>query len=374
MHVAQVNVQAMPAACSPEELFVRWPSTADIPEATATAGTRVSVVQAAACDLHLTRQGIDYHFVDLRGTTSAATRAVRFVDVLYRLSPDVLHLHGLGFAHDAFELHRRLPDLPILIQDHADPPPTRWLRLPYRRWYAAASGVAFTSAAMAMPFTSAGLFAPGMRVFAIPESSSRFVPGDRATARAKSGLHGSPCVLSIGHLAEGKDPLTVLEGFARAALHLPDAHLWIAFGTAPMLAQVQRRVAEDGRLARRVHLLGNLAHADVQTALQAADLFVSGSRAESCGFALLEALACGVTPVVTDIPAFRALTLGRIGELWPVGDAGSLAAALVRASAGRPSAASVRAHFDKALSFAAVGRHWAEAYAALVGHRHEGRA
>lgn len=364
----------MPAACSPDELFVRWPSMADIPEATATAGTRVSVIQAAACDLQVNRQGIDYHFVDLRGATSAATRAVRFVDVLYRLSPDVLHLHGLGFARDAFEVHRRLPELPILIQDHADPPPNRWLRLPYRRWYAAASGVAFTSAAMAVPFTSAGLFAPHTRVFAIPESSSRFVPGDMAMARAKSGLHGSPCVLSIGHLAEGKDPLTVLEGFARAALHLPDAQLWIAFGSAPMLEQVQRRVAEDGRLARRVHLLGRLAHADVQTALQAADLFVSGSRAESCGFALLEALACGVTPVVTDIPAFRALTFGRIGELWPVGDAGFLATALVRAAAGRPSAASVRAHFDTALSFAAVGRHWAVAYAALVGARPEGRA
>jgi glycosyltransferase involved in cell wall biosynthesis len=372
--VAQINVLPAPAGCTPDEVFARWPSMADIPEATATAGTRVSVVQAADRDLCFHRKGIDYRFVDVSGTTSAATRAGRLAPLLRGLAPDVLHLHGLGFARDAFALRRHLPATPLVVQDHADPPPSRWLRLPYRRWYAAASGVAFTSAALAAPFTAAGLFAAGTRVFAIPESSSRFVPGDAALARAANGMHGTPCILSVGHLARGKDPLTVLDGFARAVPRLPDAQLWMAFGSAPMGESVRRQVAADSRLAGRVHLLGNLPHEAIQTALRAADLFVSGSHAESCGFALLEALACGVTPVVTDIPAFRALTCGRIGERWPVGDADALASALVRAATRRDaaSAAAVRAHFDKALSFAAVGRRWADAYATLVHARREG--
>jgi glycosyltransferase involved in cell wall biosynthesis len=98
--------------------------------------------------------------------------------------------------------------------------------------------------------------------------------------------------------------------------------------------------------------------------MRAADLFVSGSHAESCGYVVLEALACGVTPVVTDIPSFRALIGGSpVGRLWPCGDATRLAEALVNAAVSPPSSAQVRAHFDAALSFAAVGRQWAEAYA-----------
>jgi glycosyltransferase involved in cell wall biosynthesis len=188
------------------------------------------------------------------------------------------------------------------------------------------------------------------------------MPGDRTQARAETGLYGRPCVLWVGHLNAGKDPLTVLDGMAKAAEQLPDLHLWCAFGNAPLLAEVQQRIARDPGLAGRVHLLGKLPHAQIQRLMQAADVFVSGSHGESCGYALLEAMACGVTPVVTDIPSFRTLTgMGRVGELWPCGNASRLAEALLR-TARHTSPAKVRAHFDQALSFEAVGRQWANAY------------
>ncbi|TCV97807.1 glycosyltransferase involved in cell wall biosynthesis [Luteibacter rhizovicinus] len=369
MHVAQINVLPAPADCSPADLFERWPSLADIPEAAAGAGTRISVIQAAACDARLTRRGVDYRFTDTRGMTSAVRRARHFADLLRDIAPDVLHLHSLGFARDAFELARCLPDVPILIQDHADRPPPWWRRSRWRPWYAAASGIAFTAPALAQPFVAASLFGTRTRLFAIPESSSRFVPGNRASARAATGLRGDPCILSVGHLSDGKDPLTVIEGVALAAASLPDVQLWFAFGNAPLLDEVQRRVAQDPRLAGRVHLLGTLTHARIETCMQAADLFVSGSLAESCGYALLEALACGVAPVVTDIPAFRALTGDAIGEHWTRGDAAELAEILVRMAIDRPSPARVRTHFDATLSFAAVGRQWADAYAQLLDDR-----
>src|SRR6185437_6621870 len=130
--------------------------------------------------------------------------------------------------------------------------------------------------------------------FAIPESSSRFTPGDRARARALTGLSGDPCVLWVGRLTRGKDPLTVLEGIALAASRLPGLRLWCAFGAAPMLVEVRARIADDPRLAGRVHLLGEAPHARIETLLQAADLYVSGSRVEGSGYAALEAIACGV--------------------------------------------------------------------------------
>ncbi|MBB5885396.1 MULTISPECIES: glycosyltransferase family 4 protein [unclassified Xanthomonas] len=367
VHAVQLNFVPLPDGVTPEQAFALWPSLADIAEAVASAGTRVSVIQAAAVDAQLQRNGVSYHFV--RRTDAGRRRHLRRIAALLaELDADVVHVHGLQFAREAATLARWRPSRPILLQDHANRPPRWWRRPQWRRWYAAAAGIAFTSLDLARGFVGTGLFAGSTRLFAIPESSCRFTPGERDQARRDSGLHGAPCVLWVGHLSEGKDPLTVLDGVARASVQLPGMQLFCAFGDAPLLPMVQQRIQADPRLAGRVHLLGRVEHAQIQTLMRAADLFVSGSLGESCGYAALEAYACGAVPVLTDIPAFRALSDGgRIGALWPCGDAERLAAALLQASRDGPSRALVRAHFDAQLSFAAVGRRWARAYAQLLG-------
>ena len=364
LHVAQVNFLPAPDDRTPTEVLDQWPTLVDVAEAVAGAGTRVSVIQAATRAAHVLRHGIGYHFTGSGGAGATVGWGRRVAELLAGIEADVVHVNGLAFAADAFALAQRLPRLPIVLQDHADRPPRRWRRARWRRWLAVAAGAAFTAPELALPFISAGLLQPSTRLFAIAESTSRFVPGSRARARAQTGLHGDPCVLWVGHLSPGKDPLTVLDGVAGAVSRLPGLQLWCAYGSAPLLAEVHRRIAGDPRLTGRVHLLGNIAHAHVEALMRAADLFVSGSLAESCGYAVLEAIACGLAPVVTDIPAFRALTgNGRVGKLWPRGDPAQLAEALVRTALGGRSVERVRAHFDAALSSAAIGRHWAEAYA-----------
>ena len=221
-HVAQINFLPVPRGRTHTEILEQWHSLVDIAEVAASSGTRVSVIQAAAREDRITRNDIDYHFVDIRGLEVAKNRGRRFASLLADIKADVLHAHGLGFVEDAFAVSQCLPLLPILAQDHADRPPRWWRRPQWRRWYAAISGVAFTAPELAQPFTHAGLFGPHARIFAIPESSSRFTMGSRANARAETGLHGDPCVLWVGHLSPGKEPLTVLDGVARAALQLPD--------------------------------------------------------------------------------------------------------------------------------------------------------
>jgi glycosyltransferase involved in cell wall biosynthesis len=370
LHVAQINFLPAPKGLAHDEVLQRWHSLVDIAEVAASGGTRVTVVQAAARDDRLTRNGIDYHFIDIRGLLGAAGRGRRFARLLTDIKADVMHANGLNFAREAFAVSQCLPQLPILIQDHANRPPRWWRRPQWRRWYAAVSGVAFTALEQARPFSAAGLFGPQVRLFAIPESSCRFAPGSRVDARVETGLYGDPCVLWVGHLSPGKDPLTVLDGVARAVSKLPDLQLWCAFGSAPMFDEVQHRIEHDPQLRERVHLLGKVAHRHVGALMQSADVFVSGSHSEGSGYALLEALACGVVPVVTDIPSFRALTdNGHVGKLWPCGDATRLAEALVDVAASRPSPEQVRAHFDATLSFAAVGRRWADAYAQVHDDR-----
>ncbi|MGH8212318.1 MAG: glycosyltransferase family 4 protein [Rhodanobacteraceae bacterium] len=368
MRVAHLNFPTAPRGLGIAHLLERWPSLADIAELVSRAGIEVTVLQAASHPENLVRSGVQYRFVEVDEKHAALRRGRCFARILRDLDADVLHAHGLAFAEDAFAISRCLSSSPpVIFQDHADALPRWWRRSRLRRSYAIASGVAFTSREQAGPFVSAGLFGPHTRLFAIPESSSRFTPGDRDEARAETGLRGDPCVLWVGHLNRNKDPLTVLEGVARAAQRLPDLQLWCAYGAAPQVSAVRSRVESDPRLHGHVHLLGRVSHARVETLLRASDLFVSGSHAEGSGYAATEAIACGVTPILTDIPAFRALTdNGRIGRLFPCGDSLRLADALVSAATGTTPCGRVRAHFDASLSFAAVGRKWAEAYAQIL--------
>ncbi|RDI98008.1 glycosyltransferase [Dyella solisilvae] len=363
MHVAQVNFLPAPPDRAPVETLQRWPSLVDIAEAAASAGVRVSVIQLAAEEGQVERNGIAYYFVDPRKAKLPAGRVL--ADRLGAIRAEVMHVHGLGFAEQAHAVSQHLPRTPVLFQDHADRLPRWWQRPRWRRWLAVASGAAFTAPELAEPFTRAGMFAPTTRLFAIPESSSRFTCGSRARAWGESGLYGDPCIVAVGHLSTGKDPLTVLRGIAQAADQLPGLQLWWAFGSAPLLHEVQRCIDGDARLAARLHLLGHVAHPRVEALMRAADIFVSGSLHESCGYALLEALACGVTPLVTDIPAHRALA-GDVGALWPSGDARALAGALLRLATSRPSRERVRAHFDAHLSLSSLGRRWAYVYGEVL--------
>jgi glycosyltransferase involved in cell wall biosynthesis len=160
----------------------------------------------------------------------------------------------------------------------------------------------------------------------------------------------------------------VLDGVSRAAQVLPGLRLWCCFATAPLQRSVERRIAGDPSLAQRVHLLGRVPHERVQTLMQAADLFVLGSHVEGSGYAVIEALACGLPCVVTDIPSFRSL-VGQGehsgGELWRCGSAASLSDALVRAAARPGLGRAARARFEAEVSFEAVGRKLDRAYRTL---------
>jgi glycosyltransferase involved in cell wall biosynthesis len=379
LHVAQISFLTDPLRRAPARLLADWPSLVDIAEAAARANIRVSVVQACAHSQLIMRNGVHYHFLPFgRGAApfghGAAERASRgaFAELLRTLAPDVLHVHGLGFARDVLALRAAAPGIPILLQDHASRPPRWWRRPLWRRAFAAASGISFCALEQAEPFTGAGLIAAPTKLYEIPESTSRFAPGKPAAIRRGSEVVGYPAVLWVGHLDANKDPLTVLEGIREAARSLPQLQLWCCFGRAPLLRAVQRRIAVDPLLRDRVRLLGRVLHSQVEQLMRTADVFVLGSHHEGSGYSLIEALACGLPPVVTDIPSFRSLTGGgKVGALWKTGDARQLCARLL-AVAAQPRAqlrAAARAHFDRELSFEAVGRKLAAAYHDLRGAR-----
>ena len=373
MHAVQVSFFVDPLGRTPRQLLRAWHSLVDIATCATAAGVRMSVVQAHSCDEELTYRDIDFHFATSERRGKPLSRDIRFARLLDELAPDVVHVHGLSFSRDVLALRHWQPDLPILLQDHADRPPRWWRRRAWRRGIAAADGISFCAQAQASAFTSTGVIAPHLRIFEIPESTSFFTPGDRTVARAETGLRGDPCILWVGHLDANKDPLAVLDGVSEASALLPGLELWCCYGASPLLGAVQARISSDPRLRDRVHLLGRVPHERIEALMRAADLFVLGSHREGSSFATIEALATGLTPVVTDIPSLRAL-VGESGALWTPGDSASLTAALLSVAGGDAESrrARVREQFEREIAAPALGGKLRAAYATLIEERSHG--
>jgi glycosyltransferase involved in cell wall biosynthesis len=372
-HIVQISFFSDPRGRPAAQLLEEWPTLVDVAEAASNSGGDVAVVQASAKPEHLERNGVHYHFLPFeadsnsRGEFSAASRGV-----LRSLAPDVFHVHGLDFPRQVLSLADSSAGVPIILQDHASRPPRIWRRSSARRAMSVAAGVAFCSMDQARPFAKAGLIGASTRVYEIPESTSRFAPGDRDDARRATGVEGSPAVLWVGHLNANKDPLTVLDGIAAAIDELPQLRFYCCFGTAPLLHAVQSRIASDPRLRDRVYLLGRVPHERIELLMRAADIFVLGSHREGSGYSVIEALACGLPPVITDIPSFRSLTqAGSVGELWPCEDPHALCQALLSIArrSGSELRAAVRAHFERELSSNALGLKLTMMYADVLARR-----
>lgn len=378
LRVAHVGFHRDPQRRPPAQLVEAWSTLRDVAAAAARAQVEVHVFQPACDDGVLDQDGVSYHFVRSGparpgiGWSERLHRPRRLTECVRAVRPDVVHVGGLGYPIQIHYLTRALRGVPVLAQDHAERPRSGLWSVVQRVGLVSLAGVAFTAREQAEPFIAAGILRPDIPVFEVLESSTHFSPGDQATACSRTGLRGDPCLLWLGRLDSNKDPLTVLDALSRAVEALPDAHLWMCFGAAPLREAVQRRVVGDGRLRGRVHLLGERRHDDVEHLLRAADFLVQGSHREGSGYAVIEALACGTTPLVTDIPSFRKITAnGAVGALSPPGDLDAMARALIDWSRRdrRALRVAARAHFERELSFDAIGRQLKRAYEALAGQR-----
>jgi glycosyltransferase involved in cell wall biosynthesis len=178
----------------------------------------------------------------------------------------------------------------------------------------------------------------------------------------------------VGRLTRNKDPLTALDGLELALPHLPRAAVVMVFGGHELLAEVTERIQSSPVLGQRVTLVGEVPHDEMPNYYSAADVFISASHNEGSGYALIEALAASVIPVVTDIPPFRAIT-GRIGARYAPGDAAAFATALrevcTRDLAGESMAA--RKHFERELQWDAIAATTLSAYGELASQPRRSR-
>src|SRR5205823_9636114 len=129
---------------------------------------------------------------------------------------------------------------------------------------------------------------------------------------------------------------------------LPDVHLLIV-GDGPEAGMLKHRAAGLD-LSDRVTFAGQVAHGDMPMFYRSADVFALSSEFDNSPNAVLEAMACGLPVVATDVGGVRAyVETGRGGDLVPAGDAAGMAAALASWLESPTRRATARAHNRQAV-------------------------
>lgn len=174
--------------------------------------------------------------------------------------------------------------------------------------------------------------APKARMMCIPNGvdTERFRPADASSPlRVRANISCTENDLLIGCVADlfpVKRHEDLIEAFARVHATLSNARL-ILVGDGPMRMPLERQVRALG-IADAVHLLG--ARRDVDKLLPALDLFALASDTEGLSNAILEAQACGLPVVATNVGGNPDLVHAECGELVETRQPEALAAAMFR--------------------------------------------
>jgi glycosyltransferase involved in cell wall biosynthesis len=137
-----------------------------------------------------------------------------------------------------------------------------------------------------------------------------------------------PHVVSVRQLEPLYDVATLVEALPAVQLAVPALSMTIA-GDGPERETLVARVRALG-LGDAVTFVGRVPHDRLAGLLGEGAAYVSTARSDSTSISLLEAMASGAVPVVTDIAGNREwIEDGAGGRLFPVGDTRALAHALV---------------------------------------------
>ncbi len=160
-------------------------------------------------------------------------------------------------------------------------------------------------------------------------NTDEFTPAsesERASLRTYLGLPTDAFVyVTAAPLIMRKDPLTIIEAFLR--LHEPNAYL-VVLGDGPLRGECERR-------ANNAAILMPGFREDVREWLRASDAYISASLAEGLPMAVLEAFACGLPVILSDIGPHREAAGSSIAaRLFRISDIDSCTAAMHAAMAG----------------------------------------
>lgn len=167
---------------------------------------------------------------------------------------------------------------------------------------------------------------PETRAIAIGNAvdSTVFTPEDRQAARARLDIPPeAQVIVSVGWLIERKGYHRVIEVLPELVKSHPKLLYLIVGGAAGadgMEAQLRSQVRSLG-LDAHVRFLGPMPQPSLKWPLSAADLFVLATRREGWANVFLEAMACGLPVITTDVDGNREVVCrDSLGQVVSFGD------------------------------------------------------
>lgn len=254
---------------------------------------------------------------------SVSFKTHRFIK---ELKPDIVLVQGFVFPLQVIFLRLFCgKNFKIIIQHHGELP-FGGVRGRFQKIACSmVNGFIFTAAGNADIWKRKKIIKAGSNIFELLEASTVFKKQDKQISKKHTGITGDFNFLWVGRLNANKDPLTVLNGFAQHLQINPKAKLYMIYQTEDMLAEMMQILGSTPSLSNAVVLVGKVQNEELPYWYSAADFYISGSHKEGSGYALLEALACGCIPIVTDIPPYQKIIgNSKCGFLYAPGDAKAL--------------------------------------------------
>lgn len=247
----------------------------------------------------------------------------RLAHVFREFRPDIVHTHSYVLRYTLPAAWRARPRALVhtvhnLAEKEADRLGRAIQRFAFRHGVVPVA----IAAAVARSFRAAYGREPAATIPNGIDTAAYSRPEARAGWRSAHGFgEDDVLVVSVARLEPQKNPLALVEAFARAGV----GHLLIA-GDGSLLEAARLRAAHLG-IASRVHFLG--VRTDVPELLSASDIFALASDWEGNPLSVMEALAAGLPVVATSVGGVPELVSdGVTGILAPPGDVGALAGAL----------------------------------------------
>jgi glycosyltransferase involved in cell wall biosynthesis len=211
-------------------------------------------------------------------------------------------IHGLDYFLEATFL-KWFSGTNVILQHHAEKTYSRKkaILMPLAdKWIDA---YLFNGKEMALPFLQKKFISSINKIYEVVEGSSSF------QLLPSKNIEPIKQLVFIGRLNENKNLITLLKAITILKIKRSDFHLTIYY-TSNELEQELKIYSAENKINDVVTFNGSIPKNEIERVLNQSDVFVSCSLYEGSGYSLIEALACGVFPIASRIPAFDFLLEG----------------------------------------------------------------
>lgn len=331
----------------------------------------MSMLPPQAFTEELAAAGIPLATLNMRRGVPDPRAVFKMVKILRQWWPHIIHSH-MVHANLLARVTRLFYRIPVVISTaHNINEGGRWREIAYRLTDFLTDLTTNVSRAAVDRYIKVG---------AVPKDKIIFMPNGIDTFRFQFNLNvrlqfrkdlklnNNFTWLAVGRFEEAKDYPNLLQAFKRVADERNDALLLIA-GQGTLFEEI-KGMAHSLGLTEKVRFLG--VRRDVPELMSASDAYVMSSAWEGLPMVLLEAAACELPIVATDVGGNSEIVLHEInGYIVPPRDSEALAAAMLkmmslseeeRKAMGRAG----RAHIEENYSLDHVVDRWEKLYIELL--------